>query len=283
MGRYLPREVDPLVYNMSHEDPGDVSYTSIGGLGEQIRELREVIELPLNNPELFMRVGITPPKGCLLYGPPGTGKTLLARAVASQLDANFLKVVSSAIVDKYIGESARLIREMFNYARDHQPCIIFMDEIDAIGGRRFSEGTSADREIQRTLMELLNQMDGFDALGQVKMIMATNRPDTLDPALLRPGRLDRKIEIPLPNEQGRVDQIKIHMSSITKHGEIDHDAICKLAEGFNGADMRNVCTEAGMFAIRANRDYAIQEDCMKAVRKLADIKKLESKLDYDKV
>lgn len=201
--RYLPREVDPLVYNMSHEDPGEVTYSAIGGLSEQIRELREVIELPLMNPELFLRVGITPPKGCLLYGPPGTGKTLLARAVASQLDANFLKVVSSAIVDKYIGESARLIREMFNYARDHQPCIIFMDEIDAIGGRRFSEGTSADREIQRTLMELLNQMDGFDSLGQVKMIMATNRPDTLDPALLRPGRLDRKIEIPLPNEQAR--------------------------------------------------------------------------------
>uniref|UniRef100_A0ACB8G5U8 26S protease regulatory subunit 10B n=1 Tax=Sphaerodactylus townsendi TaxID=933632 RepID=A0ACB8G5U8_9SAUR len=152
--RYLPREVDPLVYNMSHEDPGNVSYSEIGGLSEQIRELREVIELPLTNPELFQRVGIIPPKGCLLYGPPGTGKTLLARAVASQLDCNFLKVVSSSIVDKYIGESARLIREMFNYARDHQPCIIFMDEIDAIGGRRFSEGTSADREIQRTLMEV---------------------------------------------------------------------------------------------------------------------------------
>lgn len=165
--RQLPREVDPLVYNMSVEDPGSVSYSSVGGLAEQIRELREVIELPLLNPELFQRVGITPPKGCLLYGPPGTGKTLLARAVASQLDANFLKVVSSGIVDKYIGESARLIREMFSYARDHQPCIIFMDEIDAIGGRRFTEGTSADREIQRTLMELLNQMDGFDALGQV--------------------------------------------------------------------------------------------------------------------
>merc|ERR1712025_1055601 len=140
--RYLPREVDPLVHNMSCEDPGDITYSQIGGLGEQIRELREVIELPLMNPELFARVGITPPKGCLLFGPPGTGKTLLARAVASQMNCNFLKVVSSAIVDKYIGESARLIREMFGYARDYQPCIIFMDEIDAIGGRRFSEGTS---------------------------------------------------------------------------------------------------------------------------------------------
>lgn len=281
--RCLPREVDPLVYNMSHEDPGDVNYAEIGGLGEQIRELREVIELPLINPELFQRVGISPPKGCLLYGPPGTGKTLLARAVASQLDCNFLKVVSSAIVDKYIGESARLIREMFNYARDHQPCIIFMDEIDAIGGRRFSEGTSADREIQRTLMELLNQMDGFDALGQVKMIMATNRPDTLDPALLRPGRLDRKIQIDLPNEQGRLDILKIHSSKISKQGEIDFEAVVKLSEGFNGADLRNVCTEAGMFAIRDERDYCIQEDFMKAVRKLGDNKKLETKLEYKPV
>eukprot|EP00794_Sanderia_malayensis_P011108 gene11108-12278_t len=281
--RRLPREVDPLVYNMSHEDPGNITYSEIGGLGEQIRELREVIELPLINPELFHRVGIQPPKGCLLYGPPGTGKTLLARAVASQLDCNFLKVVSSAIVDKYIGESARLIREMFAYARDHQPCIIFMDEIDAIGGRRFSEGTSADREIQRTLMELLNQMDGFDVLGKVKMIMATNRPDTLDPALLRPGRLDRKIHIELPNEQGRMDILKIHASGITKHGEIDYEAVVKLSDGFNGADLRNVCTEAGMYAIRAERDYVIQEDFMKAVRKVSENKKLETKLDYKPV
>ncbi|KAI2811441.1 26S protease regulatory subunit 10B [Blomia tropicalis] len=278
--RYLPREVDPLVYNMSHEDPGNITYTSIGGLAEQIRELREVIELPLMNPELFQRIGITPPKGCLLYGPPGTGKTLLARAVASQLEANFLKVVSSAIVDKYIGESARLIREMFNYARDHQPCVIFMDEIDAIGGRRFSEGTSADREIQRTLMELLNQMDGFDALGKVKIIMATNRPDTLDPALLRPGRLDRKIEISLPNEQGRLEILKIHSKKIAKQGDIDWEAVIKLSDSFNGADLRNLCTEAGLFAIRAERDYCIEEDFMKAVRKIADNKKLETKLDY---
>jgi len=272
---------------MKHEEPGKgpsvVTYGSVGGLNDQIRELREAIELPLVNPELFIRVGIKPPKGVLLYGPPGTGKTLLARCVASNIDANFLKVVASAIVDKYIGESARLIREMFGYAKDHEPCVIFMDEVDAIGGRRFSEGTSADREIQRTLMELLNCLDGFDSLGQVKMIMATNRPDVLDPALLRPGRLDRKIEIPLPNEAGRVDVLKIHMSSITKHGEIDHESIVKLAEGFNGADLRNVCTEAGMFAIRANRDYTMQEDFMKAVRKVADIKKLETTMEYDKV
>ncbi|GAU22072.1 hypothetical protein TSUD_309760 [Trifolium subterraneum] len=279
--RILPREVDPVVYNMLHEDPGNVSYSAVGGLSDQIRDLRESIELPLMNPELFLRVGIKPPKGVLLYGPPGTGKTLLARAIASNIDANFLKVVSSAIIDKYIGESSRMIREMFGYARDHQPCIIFMDEIDAIGGRRFSEGTSSDREIQRTLMELLNQLDGFDQLGKVKIIMATNRPDVLDPALLRPGRLDRKIEIPLPNEQSRMEILKIHAAGIAKHGEIDFEAVVKLAEGFNGADLRNVCTEAGMAAIRAERDYVIHEDFMKAVRKLTEAKKLEASAHYN--
>jgi len=281
--RTLPREVDPLVYNMSHEDPGDVKYSEIGGLGTQIRELREVIELPLKNPELFLRVGIKPPKGCLLYGPPGTGKTLLARAVASNVEANFLKVVSSAIVDKYIGESARVIREMFGYARDHEPCIIFMDEIDAIGGRRFSEGTSADREIQRTLMELLNQMDGFDTLGKVKMIMATNRPDVLDPALMRPGRLDRKVEISLPNEQSRLEIIKIHASKLAKAADIDYEGVVKLSDGFNGADLRNVCTEAGLFAIRAERDVITNEDMLRAARKLAETKKLEGTLEYKKI
>ena len=278
--RILPREVDPMVFNMLSEDPGNVAYNDVGGLNEQIRQLREVVELPLTTPELFVRVGIKPPKGVLLFGPPGTGKTLLARALASNLNASFLKVVSSAIVDKYIGESARVIREMFAYAREHAPCVIFMDEIDAIGGKRFSEGTSADREIQRTLMELLNQMDGFDDLVQVKMIMATNRPDVLDPALLRPGRLDRKIEIPLPNESSREDILRIHSAKIRKQGEIDLEPIVKLSDGFNGADLRNVCTEAGMFAIRDERDYVTQEDFMKAARKVGDNKKLESKLDY---
>ncbi|KAF8892137.1 26S proteasome regulatory complex, ATPase RPT4 [Infundibulicybe gibba] len=268
--RILPREVDPLVYKMSLEDPGGASFAGIGGLGEQI------IELPLLNPELFLRVGIKPPKGVLLYGPPGTGKTLLARAVAATLQTNFLKVVSSAIVDKYIGESARVVREMFGYARDHEPCVIFMDEIDAIGGRRFSEGTSADREIQRTLMELLNQMDGFDSLGKTKLIMATNRPDTLDPALLRPGRLDRKIEVPLPNEQARLEILKIHAAPVNKGGDIDYEAIVKLSDSFNGADLRNVVTEAGMFAIRDEREYVNQEDLTKAARKVGEAKKHES-------
>lgn len=281
--RMLPREVDPTVFKMISEDPGKVSFSSVGGLNEQIRELREVVELPLTNPELFKRVGIKPPKGVLLYGPPGTGKTLLARALACNLNATFLKVVASAIVDKYIGESARVVREMFAYAKDHAPTVIFMDEIDAIGGTRFSQGTSADREIQRTLMELLNQLDGFESLGAVKMVMATNRPDILDPALLRPGRLDRKIEIPLPNDAARLDILKIHARPINRRGDIDYEAVCKLADGFNGADLRNVCTEAGLFAIRGGRDYVLEEDFMKAARKIAEAKKLESKLDYQAV
>lgn len=203
--------------------------------------------------------------------------------MASNVQAKFLKVVASAIVDKYIGESSRMIREMFAYAKDHQPCIIFMDEIDAIAGRRFSEGTSADREVQRTLMELLNHLDGFEELGRVKMVMATNRPDTLDPALIRPGRIDRKIEIPLPNESSRMDILKIHAKPITKHGDIDYEAVAKISEDFNGADLRNVCTEAGMFAIRAGRDYVLHEDFMKAARKLKEGKKLETKLEYGQI
>ncbi|CCD24918.1 proteasome regulatory particle base subunit RPT4 NDAI_0E01020 [Naumovozyma dairenensis CBS 421] len=281
--RILPRETDPLVYNMTSFEQGEVTFDGIGGLTEQIRALREVIELPLKNPEIFQRVGIKPPKGVLLYGPPGTGKTLLAKAVAATIGANFIFSPASGIVDKYIGESARIIREMFAYAKEHEPCIIFMDEVDAIGGRRFSEGTSADREIQRTLMELLTQMDGFDNLGQTKIIMATNRPDTLDPALLRPGRLDRKIEIPLPNEAGRLEIFKIHTEKVKKIGEFDFEAAVKMSDGFNGADIRNCATEAGFFAIRDDRDHIIPEDLMKAVRKVAEVKKLEGSLEYQKL
>jgi len=172
---------------------------------------------------------------------------------------------------------------MFGYAKEHEPCIIFMDEIDAIGGRRFSEGTSADREIQRTLMELLNQLDGFDYLGKTKIIMATNRPDTLDPALLRAGRLDRKIEIPLPNEAGRLEVLKIHAQSVQKEGEIDFESVVKMSDGLNGADLRNVVTEAGLFAIKDYRDAVNQDDFNKAVRKVAESKKLEGKLEYEKL
>ncbi|KAK2953106.1 putative 26S proteasome regulatory subunit 10B [Blattamonas nauphoetae] len=281
--RVLPKETDPSVYKMAVEDPGNITLDDVGGLGEQLRQIREVIELPLTNPELFARVGVKPPKGVLLYGPPGTGKTLLARAIAATTEASFLKVVSSAVVEKYIGESARTIREMFAYARAHEPCIIFMDEIDAIGGKRGGQGSSSDREVQRTLMELLNNLDGFNPLGKVKMIMATNRPDTLDAALLRPGRLDRKIEIPLPNASGRLEILRIHAKSITKEENIDYEPIIKLSDNFNGADLRNVCTEAGMFAIRADRDIVTQEDFVKAARKISEQKKLEGTLSYQKV
>lgn len=276
----LPREVDPMIHSMGEESPGDISFESVGGLKDQIRELREVIELPLKNPDIFRRIGVNAPKGVLLYGPPGTGKTLLARIVAATMDVNFLKVVSSALIEKYIGESSRMIREMFAYARRKAPCIIFMDEIDAIGGKRSRESSSSDREVQRTLMELLNQLDGFKELDNVKVIMATNRPDILDPALLRPGRLDRKIEIPLPNEQGRKEVLKIHSRRMNSIEEIDYDSLSKLSAGFNGADLRNVCTEAGMIALKDERDYVKHEDFVKSARKLADAKKLETRLDY---
>ncbi|KKZ58586.1 26S protease subunit rpt4 [[Emmonsia] crescens] len=269
--RMLPREVDPLVYNMSLEDPGQISFAGIGGLNDQIRELREVIELPLKNPELFVRVGIKPPKGVLLYGPPGTGKTLLARAVASSLETNFLKGIFLLLHFIYI----KLAPPEFRM-KEHTNQLLFFYFV-------FSKGTSADREIQRTLMELLNQLDGFDYLGKTKIIMATNRPDTLDPALLRAGRLDRKIEIPLPNEVGRLEIMKIHTSGVAIEGEIDFESIVKMSDGLNGADLRNVVTEAGLFAIKDYRDTVNQDDFNKAVRKVAESKKLEGKLEYQKL
>ena len=278
----LPREVDPMIASMADENKIKIDFAAVGGLTEQIKEIREVIELPLKNPDIFKRVGIKPPKGVLLYGPPGTGKTLIARVIASTVGVTFLRVVASALIEKYIGESSRMIREMFAYARRKAPCIIFMDEIDAIGGKRSDESNSSDREVQRTLMELLNQMDGFTDLDDVKIIMATNRPDILDPALMRPGRLDRKIEIPLPNEKGRKEIIRIHSENMTKGDELDMDSLVKLTVGFNGADLRNVCTEAGMIAMRQERDFVTHEDFVRSCRKIADSKKLESKMDYKK-
>ena len=282
--RLLPREVDPLVFHMKlNTEEVSLSFQQIGGLREQVTQLREVIELPLVNPEIFNRVGIHPPKGVLLYGPPGTGKTLLAKAIAGNIEATFLRVVASQIVDKYIGESARIVREMFAYAKEHAPCVIFIDEIDAIGGKRI-EGTSSDREIQRTLMELLTQLDGFDSLGKVKIIMATNRPGVLDDALMRPGRIDRKIEIPLPNRRAREDILRIHAKGLNITEELDYESLMKLSEGFNGADLRNVCTEAGMFALRDGRDHITDMDFNKAMRKVAESKTLEGNPHvYDKV
>lgn len=280
--RALPREVDPSVFAMTEENPGNVDFSRIGGLSEQIRQLKEIIALPLDTPEIFERVGITEPKGVLLYGPPGTGKTLLARAIAATMDVNFLKVVASSLIEKYIGESSRMIREMFQYARERSPCIIFLDEIDAIGNKRSAESSSSDREVQRTLLELLNQLDGFTSLDKVKVIMATNRPDILDPALLRPGRLDRKIEIPLPNDAGRKEILEIYVRDMVPSECIDIDMLVKLSVGFNGADLRHICTEAGMNAIRDDRDTVCQEDFVKAVRKIAETKRLETRMDYKK-
>ncbi|KAL1189382.1 26S proteasome regulatory subunit 10B -like protein A [Cardamine amara subsp. amara] len=278
--RILPPMVNPLVYNMVYQHSDDVSYSDLGGLSKQIKDLRDYIELPLTKPELFERVGVKPPKGVLLYGPPGTGKTLLAKAIANNTNSTFLAVVSSALLRKYLGDSSLLVREMFKYARDHQPCIIFMDEIDAIGRRRSSEGEGKNNVCNRVLIELLSQLDGFNELDKVKVIMATNRPDVLDSALIRPGRIDKKIEIPLPNQDSRMRILKIHASGITKHGEIDYEKVVKLSEGFNGADMRNICTEAGMFALRAERDYVVPNDFIKAVTKLVEAKKLESSSQY---
>lgn len=280
--KVLNREIDPTIFAMTEENPGDVDFQKIGGLADQVRQLKEIITLPLDTPEIFSRVGIQEPKGVLLYGPPGTGKTLLARAIAATMDVTFLKVVASSLIEKYIGESSRMIREMFTYAREKTPCIIFIDEIDAIGSKRSAESSSSDREVQRTLMELLNQLDGFNKLEKVKVIMATNRPDILDPALLRPGRLDRKIEIPLPNDNGRKEILQIYTREMNKSADLDLNMLTALSDGLNGADLRHVCTEAGMTAIREDRDSVKQDDFVKAVRKIVANKKLETKLDYKK-
>ena len=267
------------------------NFKSIGGLSDQIRELREVIELPLTNPEVYKRIGVKPPKGVLLYGPPGTGKTLLAKAVAASLDVTFLKIVASSLIEKYIGESSRMIRELFSYARNNSPAVIFIDEIDAIGGKRTGDTNSCDREVQRTLMELLNQLDGFNELDRVKVIMATNRPDILDSALLRPGRLDRKIEVPLPNIVSRAEILKIYIPNYkdvdnfdaeaenSNNNNIDVQLLAKLTKGFNGADLRHLCTEAGYYAMRDDRDYIKEIDYIKGARKIGKAKKVEGSFD----
>jgi len=211
----LPASRDPTVLGMEINDVPDVNFDQIGGLDYQISEIREVVELPLKRPELFKRVGIDPPKGVLLYGSPGTGKTLLAKAVAQSTEASFLRVVGSELVQKYIGEGARLVRELFEMAQNKSPAIIFIDELDAIGSRRIDGATSGDREVQRTLMQLLAEMDGFDPRGEVKLVAATNRPDILDPALLRPGRFDRLIYVPMPDREARLSILKIHTKNMS--------------------------------------------------------------------
>ena len=266
----LPSEKDANVSGMEIETKPDITYDQIGGLEEQIVEVKETVELPLTEPELYERVGIEPPKGILLYGPPGTGKTLLAKAVANETNATFIKIVASEFVKKYIGEGARLVREVFELAKEKAPAIIFIDELDAVAAKRLKSSTSGDREVQRTLMQLLAELDGFESRGDIGIIGATNRPDILDPALLRPGRFDRFIEVPLPNEDGRREILKIHTRNMSFDEEADVDLLADLTDGLSGADLKAVCTEAGMFAIRAKRDKITVDDFMKAVDKVME-------------
>ena len=265
--KIMPNKKDPLVSLMKVEKIPDSTYDQIGGLEQQIKEVKEVIELPIKHPEIFEALGIAQPNGVLLYGPPGTGKTLLARAVAHHTKCTFLRVSGSELVQKYIGEGARMVREIFNMARENAPTIIFMDEIDSIGGNRM-EGSRGDSEVQRTMLELLNQLDGFEATQNIKIIMATNRIDILDDALLRPGRIDRKIEFPNPNEDSRIDILQIHSRNMNLMRGIDFRKIAKLMPGGSGAETKGVCMEAGMFALRERRIHVTQEDFELAVAKV---------------
>ena len=263
----LPTEKDPSVLGFEVIERPKVTYDDIGGLEKQLQELREAIELPLKHPELFEKVGIEPPKGVLLYGPPGCGKTLMAKALAREVNATFIRVVGSELVRKFIGEGARLVHELFELAKEKAPTIIFIDEIDAIGAKRMDETTGGEREVNRTLMQLLAEMDGFDPRGNVKVIAATNRPDILDPALLRPGRFDRLIEVPLPDFRGRLEILKVHTRKMNLK-DVDLRIIAELTEGASGADLKAIATEAGMFAIRDRREYVTQDDFLKAVEKV---------------
>lgn len=265
--KILPTKVDPLVSLMKVEKVPDSTYDMVGGLDKQIEEVKDVIELPIKHPELYDATGISQPKGVLLYGPPGTGKTLLARAVAHHSDCTFIRVSGSELVQKYIGEGARLVRELFVMAKQNAPSIIFMDEIDSIGGKRGESG-KGDSEVQRTMLELLNQLDGFDSVNNVKIVMATNRIDILDPALLRPGRIDRKIEFPNPNIEAREDILKIHSRKMNMVRGIDLKKIAAKMMNCSGAESKSVCTEAGMFALRERRVHVTQEDFELAVAKV---------------
>ncbi|QGA54928.1 proteasome-activating nucleotidase [Sulfolobus sp. E5-1-F] len=264
----LPQKEDPIVKTMEIVEKPNVTYSEIGGLEEQIKELREVVELPLKKPEIFREIGVEPPKGVLLYGPPGTGKTMLAKAVATESNAVFIHVVASEFAQKFVGEGARIVRELFEMAKRKAPSIIFIDEIDAIGAKRIDIGTSGEREIQRTLMQLLAELDGFNPLDNVKIIAATNRIDILDPALLRPGRFDRIIEVPLPNFKGRIEIFNIYLKKMKVENNINLELLSQLTEGFSGADIKNVCVEAAYMAIRDNRNNVTMKDLVDAINKI---------------
>ncbi|MFX1454203.1 MAG: proteasome-activating nucleotidase [Promethearchaeota archaeon] len=265
----LPTKLDPFVKGMEVIDSiPDISYADVGGLEEQLQEVRETVELPLKKPELFEKIGIEPPKGVLLYGPPGTGKTLLAKAVAHETEATFIRIIGSELVQKFIGEGARLVREIFNMAKEKAPTILFIDELDAIGSQRLKIATSGDREVQRTLMQLLSELDGFEMRGDVKIIGATNRVDILDPALLRPGRFDRMIEFPIPDDEARKAIFKIHTRKLNIEEKVDFNRLVSLTEGATGADIKAISTEAGMFAIRKDADIIMNKDFVDAIDKV---------------
>jgi len=256
-----------------------ISWGDIGGLDAQVQEIKEVVELPLKKPELFKKVGITPPKGILLYGYPGTGKTLLAKAVASSTNSTFIEIVASELVQKFIGEGAKMVKEIFELARKKAPSIIFIDEIDALASRRIEIGTSGEREVSRTFMQLLAEIDGFNPLDNVKVIGATNRKDILDPAVIRPGRLDRLIHIPFPKIEGRLQILKIHSKDMTLGNDVDLNNISSLMEEVSGAEIKAICTEAGYFAIRENRTKIIRKYFLKAIDKVKQEEETEGE-DY---
>ena len=278
----LPTKLDPFVKGMEVIDSiPDISYSDVGGLEQQTQEVRETVELPLKKPDLFKKIGIEPPKGVLLYGPPGTGKTLLAKAVAHETEATFIRIIGSELVQKFIGEGARLVREIFNLAKDKAPTILFIDELDAIGSQRLKVATSGDREVQRTLMQLLSELDGFEQRGDVKIIGATNRVDILDPALLRPGRFDRMIHFPIPDEEARRAIFKIHIRNLNIEDNLDFKKLVSLTEGATGADIKAICTEAGMFAIRKDAEKILNNDFIDAINKVMNKikdKSVESKI-----
>jgi len=260
----LSDDTDPMVTVMKLEKAPTESYADIGGLDTQIQEIKESVELPLTHPEYYEEMGIKPPKGVILYGPPGTGKTLLAKAVANQTSATFLRVVGSELIQKYLGDGPKLVRELFRVAEEHSPSIVFIDEIDAVGTKRYESNSGGEREIQRTMLELLNQLDGFDSRGDVKVIMATNRIETLDPALIRPGRIDRKIEFPLPDEKTKRRIFGIHTGRMTLSDDVDLDEYIMSKDDLSGADIKAICTEAGLLALRERRMKVTQEDFKKA-------------------
>ncbi|PSP57646.1 peptidase, partial [Halobacteriales archaeon QH_7_66_36] len=256
----LDDETDVRARVMQVEREPAVGYEDIGGIDDQMEEVRETVELPLKNPDMFDDVGIDPPSGVLLHGPPGTGKTMLAKAVANQTDATFIKMAGSELVHKFIGEGAKLVRDLFELARQHQPAVIFIDEIDAIAAKRTDSKTSGDAEVQRTMMQLLSEMDGFEERGDISIIAATNRFDMLDRAILRPGRFDRLIEVPEPDAEGRELIFEIHTREMNVADSVDFGALAEMADGASGADIKAVCTEAGMFAIRADRTEVRMSD-----------------------